>query len=564
LTSITKPSKKKNVSRPSAAFVLSMEDFMFKRLFLLLVAVLAWATPLWAKTFAVLPFAVHGPKEYQYLSQGIPSMLASRLARPGALDAVDASRVRAAAPTAPTDATAAAAIAKKLGVDYLVWGATTIMGDSCSLDVQLMDAHGAATPFAMETPLSGVIPALEGIATRMDAHIHGHALPPAATTAVAAPNPSIIVNESQPGVYANPSLKYQNADTTQGRWRSQALPFASRGMVVADADGDGASEVFIVTDGALLAYRVTSGELRKVAETQYPGRLEVLRISAFDLERDGKTDIILTGMDGKAAFSTIYTLKGGALQVKEDHIPFFLATLNLPPDFTPTLVGQKIGTTRFLESQVNTVVRSGGSLTLGPPVALPADGNLFNVQFLPDEGSHKVILVDGSDKLRVYSPAGSLLAVTDETYAGSNIAIDKQEAAPGLRPYTENDMPLAALFIPMRMLLTNLDRDKRFELLVGRGLSVSAQIFSNYRDYPQGEMHSLYWDGVGLALQWKTSVIKGTITDYALADLDGDGRLDLTVLVNTHTGLLGTRSKRTVLLAYPLDTSGVSAAAQGQ
>lgn len=536
---------------------------MFKRLILLL-AVLLWATPLWAKTFAVLPFTVHGPKEYHYLSQGIPSMLTSRLARPGSLDAVEASRMRTAAPTPPADAQAAAAIAKKLGVDYLVWGAATIMGDACSLDVQLLDTQGAATPFSVQTPLSGVIPALEGLASRMDAHIHGHALPLAATTATTAPNPSIIVNEAQPGAYANPSLKYQNADTTQGRWRSQALPFASRGMVVADADGDGRSEVFVVTEDKLLAYRVTNGELRKVAETTYPNRRAVLRISAFDMERDGKTEIILTGMDDKTAFSTIYTLKGNAIQVQEDRIPFFLATVNLPPDFMPTLVGQKIGTTRFLDNQVNTVVRSGGSLTLGPPVALPADGNIFNVQFLPDEGSHKVILVDGSDKLRVYSPAGSLLAATDETYAGSNIAIDKQEAPLGLRPYTEKDMPLAALFIPMRMLLTNLDQDNRFELLVGRGLSVSAQIFSNYRDYPQGEMHSLYWDGVGLALQWKTSTIKGTIADYALADLDGDGRLDLTVLVNTHTGLLGTQSKRTVLLAYPLENVGMGAAVPGQ
>ena len=56
---------------------------MFKRQSLLLVAVLAWATPRWAKTFAVLPFTVHGPTDSPYLSQGIPRLLASRIARPG-------------------------------------------------------------------------------------------------------------------------------------------------------------------------------------------------------------------------------------------------------------------------------------------------------------------------------------------------------------------------------------------------------------------------------------------------------------------------------------------------
>lgn len=539
---------------------------MFKRLALFALLAFAAASPAWAKTVAVLPFAVHGPKEYQYLSQGIPSMLASRLARPGSLEAVDAGRISAAAPAPPQDAAAAAAIRQKLAADYVVWGAATILGETCSLDVQLLDAAGKSTPFPLQTPISGVIPALEGVAARMDAAIHGRPMPAAQAAPMAAPNPAIIVNESQAGaVYANPSLKYQDADATQGRWRSQSLPFASRGMVVADGDGDGRNEVFLVTDDKLLAYRVEAGELRKVAETAYPGRRNVLRISAFDLERDGTAEIILTGMDDKSAFSTIYTLRGNTLAVKEDRIPFFLATVNLPPDFTPALVGQKIGTTRFLEGTMNTVVRTAGRLELGPPVKLPPDGNLFNVQFLPEgPGAHKVLLVDGSDKLRVYSPAGSLLATTDETYAGSSIAIDKQEAMPGLRPYTEKDMPLAALFIPMRLLLTNLDRDGRFEIIAARMLSVSAQIFSNYRDYPQGEMHSLYWDGVGLALQWKTTAIKGTIADYALADLDGDGRLDLTVLVTTHTGLLGTQAKRTVILAYPLDTGGPAAEARGQ
>ncbi len=539
---------------------------MFKHLALLLLACVAMAAPAWGKTVAVLPFAVHGPKEYQYLSQGIPTMLTSRLSRPGSLEPVEAGRIKAASPTPPTDATAAASIRQKLGADYLVWGAATIMGETCSLDIQLLDATGKTMPFPLQSPLSGVIPALEGVAAKIEAAVLGRPMPAASATPMAAPNPSILVNDPHASAaYANPSLKYQDADATQGRWRSQSLPFASRGMVVADGDGDGKNEVFLVTEEKLFAYRVEAGELRKVAETSYPSRRNVLRISAFDLERDGKTDIILTGMDDKAAFSTVYVLEGGALRVKDDRIPFFLATVNLPPDFTPTLVAQKIGTTRFLEGPMNTVVRSAGRLELGPPVQLPPDGNIFNVQFLPEgPGTYKVIIVDTSDKLRVYSPAGSLLASTDETYAGSNIAIDKQEAMPGLRPYTEKDMPLAALFIPMRLLLTNLDRDSRFEIIAARMLSVSAQIFSNYRDYPQGEMHSLYWDGVGLALQWKTTAIKGTIADYALADLDGDGRLDLTVLVNTHTGLLGTQSKRTVLLAYPLETTAGAPAPQGQ
>jgi len=528
---------------------------MFKRLLLFLAFGVLLTPEAFAKTFAVTAFTVHGPKEYTYLSQGIPSMLASRLARPGTLDPVDPARLKAASPTPPADAASAAAIRHKLGADYLVWGSATIMGESCSLDIQLLDASGTSTPFALQTPLAGVIPALEGIAARMDAAIHGTPMPKTPAAASGPANPAIIVNESHAqAVYANPALKYQDADTSQGRWRSQSLPFASRGMVVADGEGDGRNEVFLVTEDKLLAYRVENGELRKVAETTYPGRLNVLRISSLDIDRDGKAEIILTGMDDKSPFSTIYGLEGGRLVIKDDSIPFFLATVNLPPDFTPTLVGQKTGFPKFLEGPIHTVVRTGGRLELGPSVGLPPDGNLFNVQFLPTEDGHKVILVDSSDKLRVYSPTGSLLAVTDETYAGSNIAIDKQEAAPGLRPYTEKDMPLAALFIPMRLLLTNLDRDNRFELLAGRGLSVSAQIFSNYRDYPQGEMHSLYWDGVGLALQWKTSLIKGTVSDYALADLDGDNRLDLVVLVNTHTGLLGTQSKRTVLLAYPLGT----------
>ena len=59
---------------------------LFRRLVLLVAALTCLpATALAAevKTFAVAPFTVHGPEKYQYLSQGVQSMLESRMNWPG-------------------------------------------------------------------------------------------------------------------------------------------------------------------------------------------------------------------------------------------------------------------------------------------------------------------------------------------------------------------------------------------------------------------------------------------------------------------------------------------------
>ena len=532
---------------------------MFKRLLTILAVLLLCAAPALAqgaKTFAVLPFGVHGPQEYQYLSQGIQSMLTSRLTWPENFTPLDSATVRKAVSTLPTDAASADKIRQALGADYLVWGSLTVMGQECSLDVNTIDPTGANQPRPVQTQLSQVIPSLETVAAGINAQVFGR---PETATAQAQPvvrpmNEALIVNETQAGTaYANPSLKYQDADTSMGRWRSQTFPFANRGMVVCDGDGDGKNEIFVMTDGSLIAFRVEDSQMMKIAEMDLPKGRNYLRLNSMDLNRNGQHELIISAALDKDPRSLIVSFEGSRFQIQADPIPFFLGVLNMPPTFSPTLVGQGVGRVKYMDSRIHQMIRQDGKYVQGPAVNLPMGGTVFNTTFLPFEEDYQIVMIDDFDRMRIYSSTGTLLAVTEETYAGSNLGVEYSTAPLGLRPPSAGDVPPDKVFIPLRAIPANLDKDQRFELIVSRNISVSAQIFSNYRDYPQGEIHSLYWDGVGMSLQWKTARIKGTITDYALADLDNDGALDLVVSMNTHTGMAGTARKRSIIIAYPLD-----------
>jgi hypothetical protein len=369
-------------------------------------------------------------------------------------------------------------------------------------------------------------------------------------------NEALIVNETKAGTaYANPSLKYEDADTSMGRWRSQTLPFASRGMVVCDGDGDGQNEVFLMTSSSIIAYKVAEGQMRQVAEMDLPNGRNYVRLNSIDLNRDGRMELVIAAAIGKDPKSLIVEFENNKFSIQQDFIPYFLGVLNMPPAFTPTLVGQGVGKIKYMESTIHQMIKTAGKYEQGPAISLPMGGNVFNVTFLPHESDYQIIMIDDYDRMRVFSSSGALLTVTDETYAGSNLGIEYHSAALGLKAPDGKQAPQDMVYIPLRAIPTNLDRDNRFEMIISRNISVSAQFFSNYRDYPQGEIHALYWDGVGMSLQWKTARIKGTVSDYALTDFDNDGLLDLVVNINTHTGMAGTSRKKTMVVAYPLDLS---------
>ena len=508
------------------------------------------------KTFSVLPFTVHGPDKYRYLQQGIPSMLNSRLTWEDRFEPAQ----KAPASEPPENKTGAQRIKAGSDVDFLIWGSVTVMGDQASLDVSVLDENDELHAKNRQTGLNTLIPALEEVAAEINAEVFERK----PKKAEQEPEPQQ-QKVSQDLVYSqgtdqqqgaiNPRIRYQGGATTEGRWRSQSLRFVSHGMVMGDADADGANEIFMLENHAVHAYRFKDNKLAPLGTHSLSARIQCLSLDYVDMNRDGFGEIVVSAYrdDETDLHSFILNFRDGGFQVVHEGVDLYLGVARVPPTYTPRLIGQKqgLGNDLFAKS-VHEVIPASGELTLGPSVPLPSSATVFNFAFLPEaDGGHKTVLVS-KDELYVFNKAMQIQAKADGTYAATGMGLEVDGSLPGLGK-SESDRYKNYHYIPTRLVPFNLEKDDRFELLVSRNYSVAQTFFRKYRDFPQSEVHCLYWDGLGLSLHWKTRLIKGTLADYGLGDLDNDGTLDLYACVVTHPGATGLKNRKTVVLGYPLD-----------
>jgi hypothetical protein len=228
----------------------------------------------------------------------------------------------------------------------------------------------------------------------------------------------------------------------------------------------------------------------------------------------------------------------------------------MPPNFTPQLVGQEWDATKVFASGVREVRKSGDKYTVAGRLTLPKDATAFNFAWLPGGKSgegDKLVVLAADERLKVFGPKGDELHKSNEKYSGSSVGIEHVKSMPGLG--RDNVQIPDKYFAPMRMLPVDLDRSGDYVLLVNKPISMAAQFFERYRFFPEGEIHALYWDGVGLGLKWKTRRIKGSVCNLDLGDIMNNGVTSLIVGVNTHPGALGVAKRQSFLLIYPMDTS---------
>lgn len=527
-------------------------------LFALLLSAQAFAAP--KTTFIVAPFSVQGPDSFAYLQRSIPQMLTSRIYWK---DRVEPARALPDSVKPVASEAEAEKLRAQYKADYIIWGTVTVVGEMCSLDVRVRDKAGKIWPQAREARAPQLIAAITGVSDAINRDVFGRAPQPmsagggAPAGAVNQMNTDIQINQTtSQDVYLNPQFRYSGASAEDdSRLRSQPLNFPSIGMEVVDADGDGKNEVFILQERAIGAYRFTGARLDPIGEFKFPINHKALNVRSIQ-HPSGRPWIIVTLVDQRGQPSSqILTYSGGQFTVMMKNIKFYLNVAKLAPSYKDTVIGQQAMPPRLFRPGVYEMIPQGGTLVQGQKLDLPPDANVFNFAYLPgsrgDKAGQKLMVLSESEQIRAYGPNNNRISTTSEKYSGSATGLEIDPSMPGLH---RDDVTIASVFyIPMRMLAMDLERDGNWDILVNKPISTASEIFDRYRFFPQAEIHSLYWDGLGLSMKWKTRRIKGSMVDYTIADVNNDGVPDLVVCLNTHPGALGVKARKTVVVLYPLD-----------
>lgn len=532
---------------------------------LMLVAVAAGAASAAAKSAVVLPFVVNAPQSYAYLSKAVQATIQGRLDRPGVLEA------RTGQNKAASQAEAQQAL-RSSGADNAIWGSVSVMGNDCTVVMNSVDKAGKTWSKTAQAPVSELTTSVQNLTSAMSMEVFGisSAMRTPGSTASGSPrgataNGDIVTNETgQQQVYLNPQFRYQGAGAEDGsRLRTQRLGYNMVDMAVGDFNGDGKNEIAILSDHDLRIYSwPVNGQLRLIGETVVSRSNNNFSMRAIDLNRDRSMALVVTTTEESSnrPYSFIYSFKGNKFTTMADRIPYYVSVMRVPPTYSPTLVGQAWDSLKLFAPGVRIMTKQDGKFTLGTRLDLPTGATVFNCVWLPagknGKGEQLVMLTD-DERIKLFQGHGnSLIYTTMERYSGSATGMDHYKGMPGLGVDKAYQLP-SKYYAPMRLIAADIGNTGDYTLLVNKPISTAAQFFDRYRFFPQGEVHALYWDGVGLGLKWKTRRIRGSVAEIDLADVNNDGILDLVVGLNTSPDL-GIGSRQCMITAYPLDVSATN------
>ena len=519
---------------------------------------------------AVIPFKMNAERDLSFLRDGIVDMLTSRLSWENKVLVIQRESTDRVVRkiTGPINEKVARKIGTALKADYVLFGSLTIFGESVSIDAKMIDVSGtkpAVTIFNQSRGMDSVIPKVNAFATEVNEKCFGRVLPirhePTRQVASGAPIPDIyghpekllgggdidLADRTQTSSL-NPDFIVVSGRSKSGAfWKSRNFKEDIKSISMGDVDGDNKQETVFVSQNRIFVYRNVERRFIKVKEIAGEPNANFISVDVADINGNGKAEVFVTNLNTLRNTLESFVLEwdaGDFVTVSKKN-NWYYRVLELPMQGT-VLLGEKRGISVPFVGGVYELSWLNGKYEPTNKMSTPRGLNVFSfaVGDVLNNGGEMFLAFNEDDYLQILTGSGSKEWKSDEHYGGSVNYLDIESRS----GESEKDR----LFLPQRIFMKDLDRDGKKEVIVVQNHAGSSRVFKRYRNFNSSQIVSLSWNGLGLALNWKTRKIHGYVSDFVIGDFDNDGQKELVAAVVMERGASFVAKAKSAIISYDL------------
>jgi TolB-like protein len=514
------------------------------------------------KKVAVIPFSIESPQDLGFLQNGLFNMLFSRLSDPGKVDVLDRETVEKALAKArefgeikgSLTESKARILGADMGVDYILFGSLTHFGESVSLDARMVDMTGekpTLTFFKQSNQMGDVIPMVNTFSGDVNLKVFNRSIANELYAGPKSGSPSQGVSPYADGRIEQNNGGFVNLQQTGQKGFQTYLKFKGQinAMAVGDLDKDGVIQVVTATDDQVLVHKFSGSRLLVEKKLEFSSTHRIISLDIADINQNGFPEIFVTSLDihKQGLKSFVLEYNGSTYTTLTDDESYYFRVAEAQ-NKSKILLGQKFSVHPF-KGKIYTMKAAGKGYVRDEKLRMPRSASVLSLAKGPvtAKDASEYVLINEHGRLILAMDNGKIDWEGNKKFGGT--------AHYFLLPRNDTDASYQErVYFNPRILFFDVGDDGAKEIFVVRNEELGGGAFGRYKRFTKGSLEILSWNGMALAPVAKTRSVQGWISDFAIADMDGDGRVELLVSVVAKSKFaLGKKGLSSNIISYELE-----------